>query len=162
MLKNASLLRLINSMSKSEKRNFKLNSQKSGEGEKLYVRLFDHLVKYGKFDDQLIIKRIPEIKKAQLSNLRATLSKAILRSLRDINKEIYPEIKARERFDFAKVLYAKGQYRESLDMLQIVKRMALEIQLKPLLYLAISFEKQIETQHVTKSMSPKAYQLATE
>ena len=162
MLKSSSLLRLISSMSKSEKRNFKLNSQKSGEGEKLYVRLFDHLVKYGKFDDQHIIKRIPEIKKAQLSNLRATLSKALLRSLRDINKEIYPEIKARERFDFAKVLYAKGQYRESLDMLHIVKRMALEIQLKPLLYLAVSFEKQIETQHVTKSMSPKAYQLATE
>lgn len=162
MLKSTALIRLINSMSKSEKRNFKLNSQKSGEGEKLYVRLFDYLVKYRKFDDHHIITKIPEIKKAQLSNMRATLSKALLRSLRDINKEIYPEIKARERFDFAKVLYAKGQYRESLNMLQMVKKMAQEIQLKPLEYLAISFEKQIESQHVTKSMSSKAYQLATE
>ena len=162
MLKNSSLIRLIDSMSKSEKRNFKLNAQKTGDHKKLYVKLFDHLDKYGTFDDKLIIKKIPEIKKTQLSNLRATLSKALLRALRDINKEVYPEIKARERFDFAKVLYAKGQYRESLNMLQVVKSMAQEINLKPLEYTAISFEKQIETQHVTKSMSPKAYQLATE
>lgn len=162
MLKSASLLRLINSMSKSEKRNFKLNAQKTGDSNKLYVKLFDYLLKHGAFEDQKIIKKIPEIKKSQLSNLRATLSKSLLRSLRDINKESYPEIKARERFDFAKVLYAKGQYRESLEMIQIVKRMANEINLQPLEYLAISFEKQIESQHVTKSMSPKAYQLATE
>lgn len=162
MLKNSSLLRLIKSMSKNEKRNFKLIAQKTGEGKKLYVMLFDHLVKYGQFDEKQILNKIPQIKKSQISNIRATLSKQILRALRDINKEIYKEIKARERFDFAKVLYAKGQYRESLDMLQIVKNMASEIQLKPLLYLAINFEKLIESQHVTKSMSPKAYQLATE
>jgi len=162
MLKNLSLIRLMQSMSKSEKRNFKLIAQKTGDSKKLYVKLFDHLMKYGNFDDQLIIKKIPEIKKSQLSNIKATLSKQILRSLRDINKEVYKEIKARERFDFAKVLYAKGLYRESLEMLQIVKTMAQQIHLKPLEYLAINFEKQIESQHVTKSMSPKAYQLATE
>ena len=38
--------------------------------------------------------------------------------------------------------------------------MASEIQLKPLEYLAISFEKLIESQHVTRSMSTKAYLLA--
>jgi len=162
MLKSDSLLQLIHSMTKSEKRNFKLNSKKTGDTSKLYVKLFDHLDKYGNLNDSNILKRIPELKKSQLSNLRAKLSKAILRSLRDINKEIYQEIKARERFDFAKVLYAKGQYRESLDMLQVVKRMAQNLHLSPLEYLAISFEKQIESQHVTKSMSPKAYQLAIE
>lgn len=149
-------------MSKSEKRNFKLMAQKTGDGDKLYVQLFDYIDRYEKFDDKGILKKIPSIKKSQLSNLRAKLSKVLLRALRDINKENYPEIRARERFDFAKVLYAKGQYRESLDMLEIVKNMALQINMKPLLYLAISFEKQIETQHVTKSMSPRAYQLAKE
>lgn len=162
MLKNDSLLRLINSMSKSEKRNFKLITHKTGVKDKLYVKLFDHLDKYGKFDEELILKKIPNIKKRQFSNLKAVLSKQILRSLRDINKEEYPEIKARERFDFAKVLYAKGQYRASLEMLQIVKKMASDIQLKPLEYLAINFEKVIESQHVTKSMSSKAYLLAKE
>ncbi len=162
MLKNKELLRLIGSMTKSEKRNFKLITQKTGTKDKLYVLLFDHLDKYQSFDDKFILSKNPSIKKSQLSNLKATLCKQILRSLRDINKEEYPEIKARERFDFAKVLYAKGQYRASLDMLHVVKTMARDLQLKPLEYLAIDFEKLIESQHVTKSMSTKAYQLSIE
>lgn len=162
MLKNEDLLKLIASMSKSEKRNFKLVSQKTGAKDKLYVLLFDHLDKYKQFDDGLIVKKNPQIKKSQLSNLKAILCKQILRALRDINKEEYPEIKARERFDFAKILYAKGQYRSCLDMLQNVKTLASEIQLKSLEYLAISFEKLVESQHVTKSMSNKAYLLSKE
>lgn len=162
MLKSETLLRLIGSMTKSEKRNFKLIANKTGAKNKLYVQLFDHLDKYKRFDDDLILKRLPEVKRSQISNLKAVLCKQILRALRDINKEEYPEIRARERFDFAKVLYAKGQYRASLEMLQTVKNMADEIQLKPLKYLALNFEKLIESQHVTKSMSSKAYQLAKE
>ncbi|MDF1696099.1 MAG: hypothetical protein P1U56_09720 [Saprospiraceae bacterium] len=162
MLKNDNLLTLIRSMTKSEKRNFKLIAQKTGSKEKLYVQLFDHLDKYQTFDEVLILKKLPLIKKSQLSNLKSTLCHHILIALRDINRKEYPEIKARERFDFAKVLYAKGQYRASLDMLQTVKAMAAEINLKPLEFLALNFEKIIETQHVTKSMSPKAYELATQ
>jgi len=162
MLKTESLIRLIGTMSKSEKRNFKLFANKTGSSNKLYLKLFDYLDKYKRFDEKHILTRIPGIKKKQLPNLKATLSKQILRALRDINKEEYLEIKARERFDFAKVLYAKGQYRESLEMLATVKTMASTINQKPLEYLAISFEKQIESQHVTKSMSPKAYALVTE
>lgn len=162
MLKNENLLSLIASMSKSEKRNFKLIAQKTGGNEKLYIQLFDHLDKYKTFDDQLIGKKLPQIKKSQLSNLKSVLSKQVLRALRDINKEEYPEINARERFDFAKILYAKGQYRASLDMLESVKKMAAKNQLKPFQYLAINFEKLIESQHVTKSMSSRAYVLANE
>lgn len=162
MLKNDSLLRLIDSMSKSEKRNFKLIAQKTGDGNKLYIQLFDFLVKYETFDREKIIKLNPNIKKSQISNLKAILSKQLLRSLRDYNKDTFPEIRARERFDFAKVLYAKGQYRACLEMLDTVKKLAAEIQLKPLEYLAINFEKLVESQHVTKSMSSKAYNLAKE
>lgn len=162
MLRNDSLLRLIDSMSKSEKRNFKLIAQKTGDGNKLYIQLFDFLVKYEAFDREKIIKLNPNIKKSQISNLRAILSKQLLRSLRDYNKDVFPEIKARERFDFAKVLYAKGQYRACLEMLDSVKKLAAEIQLKPLEYLAINFEKLVESQHVTKSISSKAYNLAKE
>lgn len=162
MLKNDNLLRLIDSMSKSEKRNFKLMTQKTGEEKKLYVQLYDFAVKYRTLDKEKLVRHCPDIKSSQVSNLKAILSKQLLRSLRDFNKEAFPEIRARERFDFAKVLYAKGQYRACLDMLETVKSMAAEIQLKPLEYLAISFEKLVESQHVTKSMSPRAYNLAKE
>jgi len=162
MLKNEVLIRLIGSMTKSEKRNFKLMAGKTKWGEKLYVQLFDHLDKYGKFDETMLAKHIPNLKKSQFSNVKSVLCKQILRALVDVNKEVFPEIRARERFDFAKVLYAKGQYRACLDMLAGVKRLAAEIQLRPLEYLAINFEKLVESQHVTKSMSSRAYELSKE
>lgn len=154
------LIELIGSLTKSEKRHFKLHTQKVGSSDKIYVQLFDYIEKHGVFDEEQLLKKLPFIKKAQLSNLKANLYKQLLRSLRDYNKESYSEIKAREKFDFAKVLYAKGQYKASIAMLQQVKKLANTIQKKPLLYLAISFEKQIETQHVTGSMAKRAAQLA--
>lgn len=160
MLKNENLLNLISSMTKSEKRNFKLIAQKTGGKDKLYILLFDFLDKYKKFDETLLMKKLPQLKKSQFSNLKSTLYKQLLRALRDVNKEEYPEIKARERFDFAKVLYAKGQYRASLDMLDVVKRISSKNQLPLYQYLALNFEKIIESQHVTKSMSSRAYLLA--
>ncbi len=154
------LLDLILSMNRSEKRNFKLLSNKTGSDSKIYVLLFDHLNKYGSYQEEKILKEIPQIKKSQLSNVKANLYKQVLRSMRDYNKETYAEIKAREKFDFAKVLYAKGHYTASLNMLNEVKKIATRIQKKPLLYLAIHFEKQIESQHVTGSMARRASQLA--
>ena len=147
-------------MTRSEKRNFKLIAAKTGNESKIYVQLFDHLNKYGSYDEHLILKQIPAIKKSQLSNIKANLYKQILRSIRDYNKESYAEIKAREKFDFAKVLYAKGQYKASLAMIDQVKKISEQIQKKPLLYLALHFEKQIESQHVTGSMANRASEIA--
>ena len=154
------LIDLILSMDKNEKRNFKLMAQKVGKDSKKYVQLFDHINKHKTYLERKILKEIPQIKKTQLSNIKANLYKQILRSMRDYNKETYAEIKAREKFDFAKVLYAKGHYSASLNMLNEVKKIAIKIQKKPLLYLAIHFEKQIESQHVTGSMEKRALQLA--
>lgn len=146
-------------MTKGEKRNFKLLSGKIGSETKIYVQLFDHLNKYAAYDEPLILKRIPDIKKSQLSNIKANLYRQILRSIRDYNKDSYAEIKAREKFDFAKVLYAKGHYKASLAMIDQVKSISERIQRKPLLYLALSFEKQIESQHVTGSMADRASEI---
>ncbi|MBT8232135.1 MAG: hypothetical protein HKO66_12710 [Saprospiraceae bacterium] len=159
-IKTQYLTDLINGLTKSEKRHFKLFSNRVGTSEKLYVQLFDLLSKDKVFIEKRVLEKIPEIKKSQLSNLKANLYKQLLRALRDINKEDYAEIKARELFDFAKVLYAKGQYQASIEMLEKVKNLAAKIHKQPLEYLAISFEKQIESQHVTGSMSPKAFVLS--
>ncbi len=160
-LKTRYLLDLIQTLSKSEKRHFKLYTTQSKSKEKLYIQLFDLLDKSGVYDEKNILLKIPNIKRAQLSNLKAHLYKQLLRALRDYHKTSYSEIKAREMFDFAKVLYAKGQYQASIAMLQKVKSIALKTQKSPLLYLAISFEKQIESQHVTGSMAKRAAELSS-
>ena len=128
----------------------------------LYLELYNHIYKYGKWDDALIQKKLPQIKRHQQANLKANLFKQILRSLKDIHKEHYLEIKAREQFDFAKILYTKGLYKASLDMLNRVKLLATRTNKLPLVYLALDFEKHIEAQHVTGSMSPKAILLSDE
>jgi len=158
--KTTYLVDLILSMNRSEKRNFKLFANKTGKDSKIYILLFDHINKHGVYEEVKILKEIPQVKKSQLSNIKANLYKQVLRSMRDYNKETYAEIKAREKFDFAKVLYSKGHYTASLNMLNEVKKIATRIQKKPLLYLAIHFEKQIESQHVTGSMARRASQLA--
>ncbi len=155
------LIELISVLSKGEKRHFKRNSIKSGRTTTLYVQLFDYLDKYKEVDEKRLLRKIPSLRKPQLSNIKANLYRQILRSLRDINKEQYAEIKAREHFDFAKILYAKGLYVRSLQMLEKVKKMASAAQNKPLKFLALSFEKHIESQHVTGSMSPKAQSLTS-
>lgn len=160
--KTDDLVALINSLTKSEKRNFSLLTRGQNKETTLYVALYKHIERYKNFDEKLVLKKIPTIKKSQLSNLKTNLYKKILRSLRDIHKESYLEIKAREQFDFAKVLYAKGQYKASLEMLNKVKTLSKRLQKHPLEYLVISFEKHIESQHITGSMSPKAEALAKE
>lgn len=156
------LVTLILGLSKSEKKNFRLIARKAGKSQLLYEKLYDHILHYQVYDEAHILKKIPQIKKSQLPNLKSNLYKVILRSLRDLNKENILEIKAREHYDFAKILYSKGQYRASLDMLQKVKELAAQLYREPLQYLAVSFEKHIESQHVTGSMSPKALQLEKE
>lgn len=153
------LTTLILGLTKSEKKNFRLQTKKAGRAVLLYEKLYNHILHYKQYDELLVLKRIPEIKKSQLANIKANLYKAVLRSLRDLNKENYLEIKAREQFDFAKILYTKGQYRASLEILQKVKELAARIYNQPLEYLALSFEKKIESQHITGSMSTKAIQL---
>jgi len=108
--KTDNLVNLILSLTKGEKRNFSLIAKKASRDIILYQKLYEHILYYKKYDAELILKKLPQIKKSQLSNITANLYKQILRSLRDIHKENYLEIKAREHFDFAKVLYAKGQY----------------------------------------------------
>lgn len=133
-----------------------------GRSSKLYVLLYSHIIKNGKLDEPKLLKKHPQIKKSQLSNLRAQLYTQLLRSIRDLRKENYAEIKAREQFDFAKILYSKGQYKASLDMLQKAKEYAMILNQRPLEYLAINFEKHIESHHITGSVSNKAKHLDRE
>lgn len=165
-MKSNKLIRLISSMSKSEKRNFKLIATKTGDSSKIYIQLFDFIEKHEYIESigrskksSKIFQKIPKLKPTQLANQKSILYQHILKSLRETNKDIYLEIQAREQFDFAKVLYAKGAYMESLEHLQKAKKMARDLEKSPLIYLAIDFEKQIESQHVTGSMSERAVEL---
>ncbi len=161
--KENNLYRLIKSLSKGEKRNFKVFSTRfeSSENAK-FIQLFDAIDKMKGYDEESIFVKYPEIKRTQLANLKRHLSRQILTSLKQIHKQKNIDIEIREEIDFAKILYNKGLYMQALKALDRVKGIASEAH-EDLLHLQIiEFEKQIEARHITRSMANRADSLAAE
>ncbi|MFN7118059.1 MAG: hypothetical protein ACK4TA_14760, partial [Saprospiraceae bacterium] len=158
--KTDDLIQLIKSLTRAEKRHFRLFVGRNQASEELlFLQLFDFLDKYKEYDEELILKKLPAIKKSQLSNLKAHLYKQLLISLRLLNKTHVEDIQIREMIDYAKVLYDKGLYRPSLDMLDKTKSRALRGKYYALALEIIEFEKHIESQYITRSIEGRADEL---
>lgn len=114
----------------------------------------------GEYDEEYLLKRIKGIKKSQLSNLKAHLYKQLLTSLRLLNRNKDEEIFLRENLDYARILYNKGLYRQSLDILEKAKKRALEIQVHTIALEIAQFEKFIEGQYITRSIEGVAERLS--
>src|SRR6056297_2275819 len=151
------LFQLIKSMSKSEKRNFKLyvNRMRSGEGTK-FLQLFDILDKQEEYDEPAILHKARSIKPQQLSNLKAHLYKQLLKSLRLKYAASDTEISIRESVDYARVLYNKGLYKQALKILEKTKVQAANNRKNILHMEIIEFEKIIEMQYITRSLEDRA------
>ncbi|WP_254640055.1 hypothetical protein [Chitinophaga sp. GbtcB8] len=114
------------------------------------------------YDEEQILKKIPAIKKQQLSNVKAHLYKQLLTSLRLLYKQKDPLIDLREQLDYARVLYNKGLYTQSLKLLSRAKSMAMEQEEVMLTYEIVEFEKLIESRHITRSLENRAEELSEE
>ncbi len=155
------LFQLVKSLTKAEKRNFKLYAKRNQSTANLkFVQLFDAIDKQSIYNEELILKKVPDIKRQQLSNLKRHLYKQILTSLRllNINKNIAIEI--REQLDFIQILYNKGLYLHSLRLLDRVKSIAKEAHQDHLHLEVLEFEKMIESRHITRSIENRAEELA--
>ncbi|MFS4418447.1 hypothetical protein [Maribacter sp. 2307ULW6-5] len=153
---------LIKSLSKSEKRQFKLYVGRLGVNtDAKFLALFNHLDKLRHYDEKTILSS-GIVKKAQLSNLKAHLYKQILVSLRlnPVNQNIRVQI--REQLDFATILYQKGLYRQSLKILDKAKSVAMDNEEKNIAYEIVELEKIIETQYITRSIGDRANELAVQ
>lgn len=151
---------LVKSLSKSEKRQFKLYVGRLGVNtDAKFLGLFNLLDKLKNYDEKIILTS-GIVKKAQLSNLKAHLYKQILVSLRlnPVNQNIRVQI--REQLDFATILYQKGLYRQSLKILDKAKINAIEHEEKNIAYEIVELEKIIETQYITRSIPDRADELA--
>ncbi len=158
-----SLFQLIKSLEKSEKRNFKLYVKRNSGGEDLkVVQLFDALDKMDTYDEEQLLKKNKGIQKKQLSNIKAHLYKQLLNSLRLIKNEDNIDLLLHEQMDYARILYNKGLYLQSLKILDRMKDMAQDNNQFTYLQQVIFFEKKIEALHITRSMQDRAESLSTE
>lgn len=148
------LFRLIKSLNKSEKRSFKLYAQRShNQGTSKFIRLFDILDSMDAYDEETIIRKSSHIKKDQLSNLKRHLYTQIMKALRNIHIDKELDIQIREQLDFARILYGKGLYMQSLKILDRVKNTAHDAHQNVLYFEILEFEKRIEEKHITRSRS---------
>lgn len=151
---------LVKSLSKSEKRQFKLYVGRLGVNtDAKFLALFNLMDKIKVYDEKLILEN-GIVKKTQLSNLKAHLYKQILVSLRlnPVNQNI--RVQLREQLDFATILYQKGLYKQSLKILDKAKITAIENEEKNVAYEIVEMEKLIETQYITRSIPDRADELA--
>lgn len=144
--------RLIKSLSKAEKRNFKLYATRAGAStDSKFIRLFAAMEQSPAVDEDRWMARTGLRTRSQLSNLKRHLYQEVLTSLRliHIGKEI--DIELREQIDFTRILYGKGHYLDALRLLERAKAKAVEHS-QDLLHLEIlEFQKLIEARHITRS-----------
>lgn len=157
------VFQLVKSLTRSEKRHFRLFTNRQGSQEGLkFIQLFDAIDDQEVFDEEKILEKVPAIKKIQLANLKANLYKQLLSSLRVYQAAQNQDIQLHEQLDYARVLYNKGFYKQSLKMLEKVKQTALQAEMHHIALSAIDFEKLIESQYITRSMRGKADMLSSE
>jgi tetratricopeptide (TPR) repeat protein len=159
---NDPLHQLIKSLSKSEKRNFKLYTNRlQGNEDSKFMLLFDVMDKLSEYNEEKILQKANDISKSQLSNVKAHLYKQILLSLRLNASNQDLDIYLREQIDYAKLLYNKGLYNQSLKMLDKAKITATEFEKNAILLEILDFEKHIESQYITRSIDSTAEEITS-
>lgn len=142
---------LIKSLSKAEKRHFKLYAKRNfGEKDVKFLTLFDILDKQKLFNPEQVHKKFPETTKSALSNLRSHLYEQVLISLRLLNRAD-PSILINDLIGFAQILYNKGLYLQSLEQLNRARTVAENYNDDLALYNITEMERQVELFYVTES-----------
>jgi tetratricopeptide (TPR) repeat protein len=157
-----SLFRLVKSLSKSEKRQFKLYVNRlESNTDKKFIALFDLLDKMSVYDEQKIANS-KIVKREQLSNVKSHLYRQILVSLRLSISSTNKRLQLREQLDYVYILYNKGLYEQSLQILQRVKAQAIKLDERATEFQAIEFEKAVQTQYLSKTSFDYVSEIATQ
>jgi tetratricopeptide (TPR) repeat protein len=156
------VLELIKSMTKAEKRSFRLYATRISDSKNAkFIALFDAMDEVAAFDEAKILKK-SGVPKSQLANVKVYLYHQLLTSLRQSGVDGYDDISLHEQLDFARILYAKGMYRQSLKILDRAKHQAIGRQQFTIALEIVEFEKLIESQFITRSSTTRADDLTTE
>jgi tetratricopeptide (TPR) repeat protein len=157
------LFQLIKSLEKAEKRHFKLYIQRSsGNTDLKIVRLFDALDKQKEYDEKALLKKMEDVTKPQLANLKTHLYKQLLASLRLLKSADSLDLQLNEQFDYAHILYKKGLFMQSLRIIDRARETARANQKYYFLPQLIALEKRIEGLHITRNIEHRADTLTAE
>lgn len=152
--KSESLFLLIQSLSKSEKRSFKLYVGRNQDAkDSQYIKLFDFLDRAAEADDLVLKEKLGGLSNAAYSNLKKHLFEQLMIVLRLLSKEKKDNFKIREYIDFSYILYGKGLHWQALEVLEKAKRLSQKHYNDFSLLTIIELEKLIQSRHITRTKS---------
>lgn len=118
------LFHLIKSLSKSEKRYFTLDAQKSGRKQSRYLTLFQAINDQEEYTEKPLKKTFGP----KLGDDKARLYEAILRSMRDYQSKKSYKTRIKELLTDAKILFERKLYEQAENRLAEAKGLALELE----------------------------------
>ena len=140
--KSDQLFNLVQSLSKGEKRFFKVYASRlNTSSDKKFIVLFDAIEKQKVYDEIKILEKHKQLNPAQFSNLKAHLYYQLLKSVKLCNSSNLENIKITELLDYARILYNKCLYKECVKMIDKAKAMAMENDRSVLLLEILELEK---------------------
>ena len=135
------LFLLIQSLSKSEKRSFKLFADRiGGDEEKKIILIFNRIEKQKIYDEGKILAKEKSLNRIQMPNLKAHLYSQIMKCLATSSMKSH-EMKVTSLLDYSRILYNKCLYNECLRMLEKAKRAAIANDTHVLLLEILDLEK---------------------
>jgi hypothetical protein len=143
------LHRLIHTLSKTEKRNFKLYASKyDSQGKSNYIKLFDAIEKQEQYDEEQVKKLFSREKFIKhLPSEKNYLYNLLLESLQALHAEESLAYKLKKRIHQAAILLKRGLTDQSTKLLKKTKENALQNELYAVMLEALQLEKQILTRN---------------
>ncbi|MBD3270453.1 hypothetical protein GF376_02920 [Candidatus Peregrinibacteria bacterium] len=141
MVKKGALYKLIKSLTKSEKRYFKISS---AEESKNYLALFDFIDKQKKYDEEAVKKHF--VGKTFIKQLHVTknyLSKLILKSLKNFHQKSSKDIEIKNLLQDIEILYKKDLYDICENEIEKCIKLAEEYEKFPSLLDALNWKRKL-------------------
>lgn len=144
MSKNNDVFELVKSLSKNEKRFFKLFSKRHSDNEELkYLQLFDIYDSFIVYDKKNIDQEISNKNISNIRNIKHQLNLQILRCLNTYHYNKNKEIEASNHLQNSQILFEKGLFNHAYKSVNQAKMIAKKYDLKLLHLDCLKKEKQI-------------------
>jgi len=135
---------LIKSLTREEKRYFKMNSGFQLEKEKLYIEMFDAIDKMERYDEKTLLKYVDK-NKNKLSVSKNFLYNKILQSLRAYNERSSMDIELYNLVSDAQILMEKELFDSALKRLKKAKKLAIRYEKSLVFVEIVNLEMDIQT-----------------
>lgn len=157
------LFRLVKSLTKSEKRQFKLFSKRISPDEtKKFVSLFDAVDSMVVYDENVLRRKVPQIPDSQFANMKSHLTEQILRSLRFSTNKKHSLQQILTLLENASLLYDKCLYTDALHLIEKAKLRANKSNSIALLPVILELEKQAVKHSMKQNIELKSEQMIQE